>query len=69
MWRGLLESPHYIHRDLAARNVLVREGNSIKIGDFGQACLIVDDDYSIKRIQSFQSGGRLLRQSSITDLP
>ena len=69
MWCGLLESPHYIHRDLAARNVLVREGNSIKIGDFGQARLIVDNDYSIKKDTKFQSGGRLLRQSSIIDLP
>ena len=40
-----LESQHCIHRDLATRNVLVGEGNIVKIGDFGLARLIVDDEY------------------------
>lgn len=35
-----LESQNYIHRDLAARNILVGEGISVKIADFGLARLI-----------------------------
>ena len=48
-----LESQHYIHRDLAARNVLVGEGNIVKVGDFGLARLIVDDDYSAREGAKF----------------
>ena len=48
-----LESQHYIHRDLAARNVLVGEGNIVKVGDFGLARLIVDDEYSAREGAKF----------------
>lgn len=48
-----LESQQYIHRDLAARNVLVEEGNNVKIGDFGLARLIVDDDYAAREGAKF----------------
>ena len=48
-----LESQHYIHRDLAARNVLVGEGNIVKVGDFGLARLIVDDEYCAREGAKF----------------
>ena len=51
-----LESQHCVHRDLGARNVLVGEGNIVKIGNFGLACLLIygifitkeEEKYSIK---------------------
>ena len=44
-----LESQHCIHRDLGARNVLVGEGNTVKIGGFGLAYFLVDDDQYLAR--------------------
>ena len=43
-----LESQHCVHRDLGARNVLVGEGNSVKIGNFGLACFLV---YGVSRTE------------------
>ncbi|KAH9281309.1 Tyrosine-protein kinase Src42A [Echinococcus granulosus] len=40
-----LESQRYVHRDLAARNCLVGEGNVVKIGDFGLARMIHNQEY------------------------
>ena len=42
-----LEQHNYIHRDLAARNVLVGEGNTCKVADFGLARLIKEDIYEV----------------------
>lgn len=39
-----LHSQRYIHRDLAARNVLVENDNLVKIGDFGLAKYIPEDN-------------------------
>ena len=36
-----LEMQNFIHRDLAARNVLVGEGNSVKVADFGLSRLVM----------------------------
>ena len=47
-----LESQNYIHRDLAARNVLVGENNTVKIGDFGMAKLIIEDEYEVKVVEA-----------------
>lgn len=41
-----LEENKFIHRDLAARNCLVGERNSVKVGDFGLARFVVDDEYT-----------------------
>lgn len=41
---GYLEEKSYVHRDLAARNVLVGEHNKIKVGDFGLARVLENDD-------------------------
>ncbi|XP_018916978.1 tyrosine-protein kinase Src42A isoform X2 [Bemisia tabaci] len=43
-----LESQNYIHRDLAARNVLVGDGTTVKIADFGLARLIKEDEYEAR---------------------
>jgi len=40
-----LEKEKFIHRDLAARNCLVGSAN-IKVGDFGLARYVVDDEYT-----------------------
>ena len=40
-----LEKEKFIHRDLAARNCLVGSKN-IKVGDFGLARYVVDDEYT-----------------------
>ena len=44
-----LESQRCVHRDLGARNILVGEGNIVKIGGFGLACFLVDDDHYLAR--------------------
>jgi tyrosine-protein kinase Tec len=41
-----LEHSSFIHRDLAARNCLVGERNVVKVGDFGLARFVVDDEYT-----------------------
>ncbi|XP_065886239.1 tyrosine-protein kinase TXK-like isoform X2 [Dysidea avara] len=41
-----LESIKFIHRDLAARNCLVGDRNCVKVGDFGLARFVVDDEYT-----------------------
>ncbi|KAI0210824.1 Tyrosine-protein kinase Btk29A [Lamellibrachia satsuma] len=41
-----LESHQFLHRDLAARNCLVGDNNVIKVGDFGLARFVLDDDYT-----------------------
>ncbi|KAK7084183.1 Tyrosine-protein kinase Btk29A, partial [Halocaridina rubra] len=41
-----LERQKFIHRDLAARNCLVGADNEIKVGDFGLARHVVDDEYT-----------------------
>lgn len=45
-----LGSKNYIHRDLAARNVLVENGRTVKIGDFGLTKCIKDNEgyYTVK---------------------
>lgn len=43
-----LESQNYIHRDLAARNILVGDGNTVKIADFGLARVIKEDEYEAR---------------------
>ena len=48
-----LEEHSYIHRDLAARNILVGEGNSCKVADFGLARVIKEDIYSPKEGAKF----------------
>lgn len=40
-----LESQKFIHRDLAARNCLVGKGTRLKVGDFGLARFVLDDEY------------------------
>ncbi|KAK2141824.1 hypothetical protein LSH36_1035g01017 [Paralvinella palmiformis] len=41
-----LESKSFIHRDLAARNCLVGENDVCKVGDFGLARFVLDDEYT-----------------------
>jgi serine/threonine protein kinase len=41
-----LEARGFIHRDLAARNCLVGEKNVIKVGDFGLARFVLDNEYT-----------------------
>jgi tyrosine-protein kinase Tec len=41
-----LESSKFIHRDLAARNCLVGKRNVVKVGDFGLARHVADDEYT-----------------------
>ena len=40
-----LASKQFIHRDLAARNILINQKLNCKIGDFGLARMVEDDDY------------------------
>ncbi|KAL3867747.1 hypothetical protein ACJMK2_040603 [Sinanodonta woodiana] len=48
-----LEHHNWIHRDLAARNIMVGENNIAKVGDFGLAKVIQDDEYSARRGSKF----------------
>ena len=48
-----LEEYNFIHCDLAARNILVGEGNSCKVADFGLARVIKEDIYSPKEGTKF----------------
>lgn len=41
---SFLEISSYVHRDLAARNVLVGEHNKIKVGDFGLARVLDNEN-------------------------
>lgn len=41
-----LEEKQYIHRDLAARNCLVGNDSIVKVGDFGLARFVLDDEYT-----------------------
>lgn len=41
-----LESKNFIHRDLAARNCLVGDKNIVKVGDFGLARHLLDNEYT-----------------------
>ena len=43
-----LSSLGIIHRDLACRNILVGEGKSLKISDFGMSRLLTTDDVYVK---------------------
>ena len=43
-----LSSLGIIHRDLACRNILVGEGKSLKISDFGMSRLMTTDDVYVK---------------------
>ena len=40
-----LASKQFIHRDLAARNILINQKLNCKIGDFGLARMVEDNDY------------------------
>jgi serine/threonine protein kinase len=44
-----LSSKCFVHRDLAARNILLNHKHICKIGDFGLARDLVDEDYYISR--------------------
>ncbi|XP_047141451.1 cytoplasmic tyrosine-protein kinase BMX isoform X2 [Hydra vulgaris] len=48
-----LEKNKFIHRDLAARNCLVGENNTIKVGDFGLARYVLDDEYTASEGSKF----------------
>ena len=48
-----LEKHSYIHCNLAARNVLVGEGDSCKVANFGLARAIKEDIYSSKEDTKF----------------
>eukprot|EP00041_Stephanoeca_diplocostata_P017981 m.372909 g.372909 ORF g.372909 m.372909 type:complete len:672 (-) comp20879_c0_seq1:254-2269(-) len=41
-----LEQRQFIHRDLAARNCLVGDNSVVKVGDFGLARFVLDDEYT-----------------------
>ena len=43
-----LASLGIVHRDLACRNILVGEGKSLKISDFGMSRLVMADDVYVK---------------------
>ena len=43
-----LASIGIVHRDLACRNILVGEGKSLKISDFGMSRLVEADDVYVK---------------------
>ena len=49
-----LEDHYYIHGDLAARNILVGNGNSCKIANFGSAQIIKRDIYNPHEGTKFQ---------------
>lgn len=54
MIQEYLSSLGIVHRDLACRNILVGEGKSLKISDFGMSRLVSADDVYVKSSQGRQ---------------
>lgn len=51
---AFLETKNHVHRDLAARNVLVHKNHKIKVGDFGLARVLEDENlYTAKEGAKF----------------
>ena len=54
MLQEYLSSLGIIHCDLASRNILVGEGRSLKISDFGMSHLVSTDDIYVKSSRECQ---------------
>ena len=48
MLQEYLASTGIVHRDLACRNILVGDGKSLKISDFGMSRIVEADDVYVK---------------------